>query len=279
MEVYYESAEELLNRTEEFLFDDRLPGSLLTGYHDLDLLTGGLNPGELVCLAGRPCMGKTAFVLRMLRDICMNGEKNCLYFSLAETGLQLMKRLIVMDCLDGNILKDPGNAKKKQFTDSIERIRTSGLYINENAFTIGEIKECCMDLCSKEKTDLVIIDYFQRIRGSGQNAKDNKPIVDELRMIAKALNCPVIIISQLGRNTERRQDHRPFVSDLTDIGLMGDHFDKIFFVYRDDYYDIDSERKGVADIIVAKNRSFGIGIVSLAFIHDLALFENLIKPG
>ncbi|MBO4373900.1 MAG: DnaB-like helicase C-terminal domain-containing protein [Lachnospiraceae bacterium] len=276
MEVNYESAEELLNRTEEFLFDARLPGSLLTGFRDLDYLTGGLNPGELICLAGRPCMGKTAFVLRMLMDICMNGEKNCLYFSLAETGLQLMKRLIVMDCLDESVLKDPGNAKNRQFTDSIERIRTSGLYISEKACSIGEIKECCMDLCSKEKTDLVIIDHFQRIRGSGQNAKDNKPILDELRTIAKELNCPVVIISQLGRNTERRKDHRPFISDLTDIGLMDEHFDKIFFVYRDDYYDFDSERKGVADIIVAKNRFGGIGIVSLAFIHGLALFENLV---
>ena len=221
-------------------------------------------------------MGKTAFVMRMIRDVCMKDGKTCLYFSLAETGLQLMKRLIVLDSLDDSILRDMRSMENEDFRRSIDTIKNSRLYINERAYTIKKIKKSCRELCCSENPDILIIDSFQLIKSAYHYCKENKHILDELRMLAKESDCPIIVISQLGRNIEKRPDHRPLIPDLMEVGLTDDFFDKIIFLYRDDYYDETTDRKGVADILVAKNKTGGIGTISLAFVRNLSLFENLL---
>lgn len=269
-EKYYESAKQLLERTENYLFDPNFPGALKTGFNDLDNLTGGLNKGELVCIAGRPSMGKTGFVLSMIKDICINRKKKCLYFSLDLSGLRLIRRLVFMLYGADPYLCREDAISMPEVKKAIDDIKQAPLYINDiGDISIEEIKESCKKLSDEEKVDLVIVDYFQLISSCKNmgtiNDTEKTNRFQELRRIAVDLQCPVIVLSQLPRTVEKRKDHRPVLSDLRVYEGIERFSDKIIFIYRDAYYYEDTKRPDIADITVAKNHMGEIGTIWLKY--------------
>ncbi len=263
----YESAGELLERTKDYLFDRSMPGALMTGFENLDLITGGFNKGELICIAGRPAMGKTGFALSMIKNICIEKGKSCLYFSLEHSGLQLLKKLISF-CSVEKVEELSSMRDLPHVERAILDIGKAPLYINDMpALSVEEIRELYNRGRSNGTIDLIIIDYFQLISDGnlrGDNSKDirNKKL-SELKRFASEAQCPVIVLSQLSRDVEKRKDHRPLLKDLRVTGNFERFVDKILFIYRDEYYCDDTERKGIADIIVAKNHMGYLGTVSL----------------
>ena len=277
----YKSAGELLQQTKDTLPILNNIKGIRTGLEDLDSLTGGFRNGELICIAGRPAMGKTALSLKTVMTTCMRDGKTCLYFTLAETGVELMRRLVMMDArvnsyywektLDENLKKEIENGIK----ESAHIIGQTNLFINDNACRIGRIIKTCRQLNKDGKIDVVIVDYLQIIKNDGHSKNSEKSLV-RLKKLAKEINCPVIVLSQLSRMVDRREDHRPLISDIPGTDFIEYHFDKILLLYRDDYYWDNNDEAGLADIIVARNYSGDLGTVRVAFIQALSMFENYI---
>ncbi len=210
---------------------------LNTGINDLDKMLGGLVNGEIVCIAGRRAMGKTGLALSIVKRACIKEGKTCLYFALAEDKAHIIKRL-----------PDAGEAP---------------LYINDRAFSVKKIKKACKKLGKKNKIDLIVIDYLQLI----WSKRGYLTLVsNKLRKLARKLDCPIIVLCQLDYRIGSREDNRPVLSDLVHTGAMNDYADKVLFLHRDDYYNIDSDKKGILEVFVAKNvYGRNIGSVELAY--------------
>ncbi|MBO6147162.1 MAG: replicative DNA helicase [Lachnospiraceae bacterium] len=265
--------------------DSKITG-IPSGFEDLDEKTAGFQNTDLILVAARPSMGKTAFVLNIAQYACFKKDCHCLFFSLEMSKEQLVNRLLAMESrVDSQHIRvgDLNDDEWRGIIESAGVIGMSNLAIDDTAITISEMRSRCRRHKLEHGLDLVIIDYLQLMSGSrngrGGEVSRQQEISDisrSLKALARELQCPVIALSQLSRAVEQRPDHRPMLSDLRESGAIEQDADVVLFIYRDDYYNEDSEKKGVADIIIAKQRNGSIGTVSLAWIASLTKFESLV---
>ncbi|MBR5377016.1 MAG: replicative DNA helicase [Lachnospiraceae bacterium] len=257
-----------------------------SGFDRLDEMTAGFQPSDLILIAARPSMGKTAFVLNIAQYACFRKNKHVLIFSLEMSKEQLVNRLLAMDShVDSTKLRD-GKLNDDEWNGLLESggtVGRSNLVLDETpGITVSELRSKCRRMKVEQGLDMVIIDYLQLMSGtrSGRSEQSRQQEISDisrsLKALARELRVPVIALSQLSRAPEQRQDHRPQLSDLRESGAIEQDADMVMFIYRDDYYNEDSDRKGIADIIIAKHRNGEVGKVSLVWLASLTKFENMI---
>jgi replicative DNA helicase len=255
-----------------------------TGFTDLDTKLTGLHGGELILIAARPAMGKTALVLNIAHHVAVREKIPVAIFSLEMSKESLVSRIISLDSMveaqsirTGNI-RDEDWVKIIESTDNISR---ASLIIDDNGgITMPELRSKCRKLKHTENIGLVILDYLQLVNKSGHVESQQQFVSDvsrALKGIARELNIPVIALSQLNRSVDSRPDHRPVLSDLRDSGAIEQDADVVMFIYRDDYYNPDTEKPGVAEVIVAKQRNGSTGPVELAWLGRYTKFSNLLR--
>ncbi len=276
-----------LQRIQEVAKAESKITGVASGFEDLDDMTAGFQRSDLILIAARPSMGKTALVLNIAQHACFKENHRCLFFSLEMSKEQLVNRLLAMESrVDSSNIRI-GNLNDDEWRGIIESagvIGMSNLDIDDTAaISVAEMRTKCRRYKLEHGLDMVIIDYLQLMSGSGtgkekiSRQQEISEISRGLKALARELQCPVLALSQLSRAVEQRPDHRPMLSDLRESGAIEQDADVVMFIYRDDYYNEDSERKGVADVIVAKQRNGSIGTVSLAWIAALTKFENLAR--
>ena len=276
---------ELLDRVQEMADNPNDITGVPTGFHDLDKMTSGLQPGDLVVLAARPSMGKTAFAINIAEHVALNEGLPVAVFSMEMGASQLAVRIVgSIGRVDQGHLRTGKLSDEEwpRLTEAIERLRTVSLHIDETpGLTPSELRANARRLARQcGKLGLIVVDYLQLMSGSGGSDGDNRAtelgeISRGLKMLAKELQCPVIALSQLNRGVEQRTDKRPMMSDLRESGAIEQDADIIMFIYRDDYYNKDSKDPGVAEIIIGKQRNGPTGTVRLAFLKPLTRFESL----
>ena len=255
-----------------------------TGFIDLDYKLSGLQPSDLVLVAARPSMGKTAFVLNIAQYVAFKKDKCTAIFSLEMSKEQLVNRLFSLESqVDAQALRT-GNMKDSDWEKLIEAagiIGQSNLIIDDTpSISISELRSKCRKYKMEHGLDLIIIDYLQLMSGSvgGRSESRQQEISDisrSLKALARELNVPVIALSQLSRAVEQRPDKRPMLSDLRESGAIEQDADVVMFIYRDEYYNKDSEYKKQAEIIIAKQRNGPVGTVHLAWLGEYTKFANL----
>ena len=261
---------------------DGVVTGLATGFTDLDYKTAGLQPSDLILIAARPSMGKTAFVLNVAENICFRQKKSALIFSLEMSKEQLVNRLLSLEShVDASLLRN-GNISDRDWEGLVEAagiISESGLLIDDTpGISIGELRSKCRKYKLKHDISVVIIDYLQLMSGSGRSSDSRQAEIAEisrsLKGLARELNVPVVALSQLSRAVEKRDDHRPMLSDLRESGSIEQDADVVMFLYRDDYYNKETDKKGIAEVIVAKQRNGPIGTIELVWLPDYTKFAN-----
>ncbi|MGF0034175.1 replicative DNA helicase [Bariatricus sp. SGI.154] len=255
-----------------------------TGFIDLDYKLSGLQPSDLVLVAARPSMGKTAFVLNIAQYIAFKKDKSVAIFSLEMSKEQLVNRLFSLESqVDAQALRT-GNMKDSDWEKLIEGagiIGKSKLIIDDTpGISISELRSKCRKYKLEQGLDVIIIDYLQLMTGSvGKSSESRQQEISEisrsLKGLARELNVPVIALSQLSRAVESRPDKRPMLSDLRESGAIEQDADVVMFIYRDEYYNKDSEFKKQAEIIIAKQRNGPVGTVNLAWLGEYTKFANL----
>ncbi len=253
-----------------------------TGFLDLDYRTAGLQPSDLVLIAARPSMGKTAFMLNLARNVAFKRDLPMAIFSLEMSKEQLINRMFSMESnVDSQKLRT-GQLDDQDWERLIESagvIGKSGLIIDDTpGISITELRSKCRKYKLEHGLSIVMIDYLQLMTGSGRTDSRQQEISDisrSLKALARELHVPVIALSQLSRAVEQRPDHRPMLSDLRESGAIEQDADVVMFLYRDDYYNHDSEKKGITEIIIAKQRNGPIGTVELAWLPEYQKFANL----
>ena len=256
---------------------------LPTGFADLDYKTSGFQNSDLILVAARPSMGKTAFVLNIAQYMAFKQNLSVAIFSLEMSKQQLMNRLLSMESRVNSQSLRTGNLKDEDWSKLIESaglIGDSRLIIDDTpGITVRELRSKCRKYKLEHGLDVVMIDYLQLMSGGGRNSDSRQQEISDisrsLKALARELNVPVVALSQLSRAVESRTDHRPMLSDLRESGAIEQDADVVMFIYRDDYYHKDSEMKGVAEIIIAKQRNGPIGTVNLVWLPDYTKFMNL----
>ena len=257
---------------------------LETGFRDLDAKTAGLQKSDLILIAARPAMGKTAFVLNIAEYVALHSNSTIALFSLEMSKEQLVKRMLAMNSMVDSQKIRTGDLEDDDWdklVGSVRKIGNSNLVIDDTSgITASELRSKCRKLKIEQGLDLVIIDYLQRMTGAGKRKSDSRQqeisdISRSLKVMARELDVPVIALSQLSRAVESRPDKRPMLSDLRESGAIEQDADIVMFIYRDEYYNPDSEKKGVAEVIVAKQRSGPTGPVELAWLSQYTKFGNL----
>ena len=254
-----------------------------TGFIDLDYKTSGLQPSDLILVAARPSMGKTAFVLNIAQHVAFRSNKTVAIFSLEMSKEQLVNRLFSLESqVDAQLLRT-GNLKDSDWEKLIEGagvIGKSKMIIDDTpGISISELRSKCRKFKLEQGLDLIIIDYLQLMTGRvGGRAESRQQEISDisrsLKGLARELNVPVIALSQLSRAVEQRPDHRPMMSDLRESGAIEQDADVVMFIYRDDYYNKDTDMKNIAEIIIAKQRNGPIGTVNLAWLPNYTKFAN-----
>ena len=255
-----------------------------TGFIDLDYRTSGMQKSDLVLVAARPSMGKTAFVLNMAQYMAFECNKTVAIFSLEMSSEQLVNRLLAMEArIDAQKLRN-GSLEDKDWESLLESAGTvakSNLIIDDRASSLAEIRSKCRKFKLEHNLGIIIIDYLQLMSaGEGNSDSRQQQISDisrSLKALARELNVPVVALSQLSRAVEQRPEHRPMLSDLRESGAIEQDADVVMFIYRDDYYNKDTDKKGIAEIIIAKQRNGPIGTIELAWLSDYTKFGNLDK--
>jgi replicative DNA helicase len=253
-----------------------------TGFTDLDYRTAGMQPSDLVLIAARPSMGKTAFVLNIAQYVAFRKDLPVVIFSLEMSKEQLVNRMFSLESsVDAQKLRT-GQLNDQDWERLIESagvIGKSKLMIDDTpGISVSELRSKCRKLKLEHGLSMIIIDYLQLMSGSGRSDSRQQEISDisrALKSIARELNVPVLALSQLSRAVEQRPDHRPMLSDLRESGAIEQDADVVMFIYRDDYYNHDTDRKGVSEIIIAKQRNGPIGTVELAWLPEYTKFANL----
>ncbi len=268
----------------EKLFTSRNPiTGLPTGFDDLDKKTAGLQSSDLIVVAGRPSMGKTAFAMNMVEHAVMDGGAAVLVFSMEMPSEQLILRMLSsLGRIDQTRLRtgDMHEDDWPRFTSAVSQLKDKLLYIDDTpALSPNDIRTRARRV-SRESggLGLIVVDYIQLMRGSTKAENRTNEISEisrSLKAIAKELRCPLIAISQLNRALENRPNKRPLMADLRESGAIEQDADLILFIYRDEVYNQDSEDKGIAEIIIGKQRNGPIGTLRLSFIGNLTKFENL----
>ena len=277
-----------LNVLERIEAASKNPGTVTgipTGFIDLDYKTSGMQPSDLVLIAARPSMGKTAFVLNLVDHVSVRKGLPCMVFSLEMSKEQLVNRMLAME---SNV--DSQKLRTGSLTDSdwdavvegIGIIGNSKLLIDDTpGISITELRSKCRKMKLEYGLSMVIIDYLQLMTGSGRTGDNRQQEISEisrsLKALASELNAPMIALSQLSRACESRQDHRPMLSDLRESGAIEQEADIVMFLYRDDYYNKDTETPNIAEVIIAKQRNGPIGTVNLLWQPEFTKFVNLAR--
>ena len=261
---------------------DHITG-VATGFTDLDYMTTGLQPSDFILIAARPSMGKTAFVLNILEYVAVKKNRPCMFFSLEMSAQQLVNRMFSMDSgIDAQALR-AGKLTDNDWTrlvDTVGRVGGANIIIDDTpGITVSELRSKCRKVKLEKGLDLIMIDYLQLMSGSGKRANDSRQqevsdISRALKALAREMECPVVALSQLSRAVESRPDKRPMLSDLRESGAIEQDADLVMFLYRDEYYHPDSERKGEAEVIIAKQRNGPIGTVNLYWQAATTRFVN-----
>lgn len=257
-----------------------------TGFIDLDYKTSGMQPSDLVLIAARPSMGKTAFVLNLVDHVAVRKGLPCMVFSLEMSKEQLVNRMLAMESnVDSQKLRT-GNLTDSDWDAIVEGIGVIGnskLIIDDTpGISITELRSKCRKMKLEHGLSMIIIDYLQLMSGSGSKGSDNRQqeiseISRSLKALAREMNAPVIALSQLSRACETRTDHRPMLSDLRESGAIEQDADVVMFLYRDDYYNKDTDMPNIAEVIIAKQRNGPIGTVNLLWQPEYTKFVNLAK--
>lgn len=252
-----------------------------SGYRDLDRLTSGFQPSDLVIVAARPSVGKTAFALNVAQNVAVRGGETVAIFSLEMSATQLVQRML---CAEGNIDANrmrTGSFREEEWeklTMAIASLSQAQLFIDDTpGIHINQIRAKARRLKAEHGLGLVVIDYLQLIQGHYRESRQQEisAISRSLKAMARELNCTVLALSQLSRAVEQRQDKRPMLSDLRESGSIEQDADLVAFLYREDYYDHDSDRQNIVEVIVAKQRNGPVGTVELAFLKEYNKFVNL----
>lgn len=279
--------EVVLNALEKIELASKNKGSVTgipTGFVDLDYKTSGLQPSDLILIAARPSMGKTAFALNIAQHIAFKNNITAAIFSLEMSKEQLVNRLFSLESkVDSQSLRT-GNLSDDDWAKLIEGagiIGKSNLIIDDTpGISVTELRSKCRKYKLEHNLGIIIIDYLQLMSGSRRTDSRQQEISDisrALKELARELQVPVIALSQLSRAVEQRPDHRPMLSDLRESGAIEQDADVVMFIYRDDYYNKDSEKKNIAEIIIAKQRNGPIGTVELVWLPNYTKFANMQK--
>lgn len=253
-----------------------------SGFLDLDFMTAGFQKSDLVIIAARPSMGKTAFVLNVAQHMAFKKDQAVAIFSLEMSKEQLVNRMFSLESrVDAQKIRTGTltDADWKALIESAGNIGLSRLIIDDTpSISITELRSKCRKYKAELGLDIIIIDYLQLMTGSGKSESHQQEISEisrSLKAVARELDVPVIALSQLSRAVESRPDKRPMLSDLRESGAIEQDADMVMFIYRDDYYNHDSEKKGIAEIIVAKQRNGPIGTVDLVWMPEYTKFGNI----
>jgi len=258
---------------------------IATGFVDLDYRTSGLQPSDLILVAARPSMGKTAFVLNIAQYAAFRSNLTTAIFSLEMSKEQLVNRLFSLESrVDAQVLRN-GNLSDADWEKLIEGAGVVGrpnLIIDDTpGISISELRSKCRKYKLEHDLKLIIIDYLQLMTGNGKSSESRQQEISDisrsLKSLARELQVPVVALSQLSRAVEQRPDKRPMMSDLRESGAIEQDADVIMFIYRDDYYNKDTERKNIAEIIIAKQRNGPIGTVELVWLPQYTKFANMEK--
>ena len=272
----------VINKIEAASKNDKDVTGIPTGFIEVDRRLSGLQPSDLVLIAARPSMGKTAFVLNVAHHIAVRENQCCAIFSLEMSSEQLMNRMMALDSnVDSQHIRN-GNLTDDEWSrlfESAGNLSTSNLVIDDTpGISISELRSKCRKLKLEKDLKVVMIDYLQLMSGSGKGGESRQQEISDisrsLKALAREIECPVIALSQLSRACESRPDHRPMLSDLRESGAIEQDADVVMFLYRDDYYHQDSPDKGLAEVITAKQRNGPTGTDKLVWLASLTKFAN-----
>jgi replicative DNA helicase len=276
---------DLLDRVQEMADNPNDVTGVPTGFYDLDRMTAGFQAGDLIVLAARPSMGKTALAINIAEHVALNEGLPVAVFSMEMGAAQLAVRIVgSIGRIDQSHLRTGKLTDEEwpRLTEAIEKLRTISLHIDESAgLTSSELRANARRLSRQcGKLGLIVVDYLQLMSGSSSDGENRATELGEisrgLKMLARELQCPVIALSQLNRSVEQRPDKRPMMSDLRESGAIEQDADIIMFIYRDEYYTKDAcKEPGVAEVIIAKQRNGPTGVVKLAFMNKITKFESL----
>jgi len=257
---------------------------LPTGFIDLDFRTAGFQPSDLILIAARPSMGKTAFVLNIAQNICFRENLSAAVFSLEMSKEQLINRMFALEAKVDSQAMRTGNLADADWEKLVEAagiIGNSRLIIDDTpGITLNELRSKCRKYKLEHGLDIIIIDYLQLMSGPGRGESRQQEVSDisrGLKALARELDVPVVALSQLSRAVEQRPDHRPMLSDLRESGAIEQDADLVMFIYRDDYYNHETDEKNVSEIIIAKQRRGPIGTIKLAWLPQYTKFANLAR--
>jgi replicative DNA helicase len=280
---------DLMDRVQEMADNPNDVTGVPTGFYDLDRLTAGFQAGDLIVLAARPSMGKTALAINIAENVALHEGLPVAVFSMEMGAAQLAVRIVgSIGRIDQGHLRTGKLSDEEwpRLTEAIEKLRTISLHIDESAgLTSSELRANARRLARQcGQLGLIVVDYLQLMSGSASSDENRATELGEisrgLKMLAKELKCPVIALSQLNRSVETRPDKRPMMSDLRESGAIEQDADIIMFIYRDEYYTKDAcKEPGVAEVIIAKQRNGPTGMVKLAFLKPITKFENLANGG
>ncbi len=278
-------AETVLNKIEKASKTKEKITGIPTGFSDLDYMTTGFQPSDLVLVAARPSMGKTALVLNIVRHVAMKKKRPCMIFSLEMSKEQLVNRMLSMES-DINSQKlrtgELGDADWEQLVQAVMEVSNAPLTIDDTpGITVTELRSKCRKVKLEKGLDLIVIDYLQLMSSSNKRSENRQQEVSEisrnLKALAREMECPVIALSQLSRAPDQRPDHRPQLSDLRESGSIEQDADVVMFIYRDERYNPDTEHPGEAELIVAKQRNGPTGTVNLVWKEDTTKFVSMAK--
>ena len=269
---------EIIDRASQM--DGGLTG-ITTGFKYLDSMTSGLQRSDLIILAARPAMGKTAFALSLALNAAVKGGASVMVFSLEMSKEQLGQRLLSMESKVSMQNLKTGRLERRDWDDiniALDVLSKANIHIDDTAgINIMEMKSKCRRLKGEEGLDLVVIDYLQLMTPEGRadsRTQEISVISRNLKLLARELDCPVLVLSQLSRAPETRTDHRPMLSDLRESGSIEQDADIVIFLYRDEYYNEDTESPGECEVIVAKQRSGPTGTVKVTWLDKLTKFVD-----
>ncbi len=277
-----EVVKESIQHVEKLYDKKELVTGVPSGFMALDRLTAGFQPSDLVIIAARPSMGKTALAMGIAQYAAIEKNRAVAVFSLEMSKHQLVLRMLCSEArVDGTKVRT-GHLGERDFPTLVEaasRIAEAPIYIDDTpALTITEVRAKARRLNRETPLSLIVVDYLQLLRSPAYSQSREQEIADisrSLKALAKELQLPVVALSQLNRSVESRTDKRPLLSDLRESGAIEQDADVIAFIYRDDFYNRDSEEKGIAELLISKQRNGPIGMVKLAFSSELTRFDNL----
>ncbi len=254
---------------------------ITTGFKDLNKKINGLQRSDLLLIAARPAMGKTAFSLNLVQNAALEGNASVAVFSLEMSKEQLVQRMLSSQSAVELSKIKTGTINEHDWPRILEAmsvLSSTKIHIDDTpGIKISELRSKCRKLKMEKGLDLILIDYLQLMEGEGNNESRQQEISKisrSLKVIAKELDCPVVALSQLSRAPEQRADHRPMLSDLRESGAIEQDADIVMFLYRDEYYHPDSEKKNIGEVIISKNRHGETGAVELVWLGEIQKFAN-----